>query len=240
MPPSPPARPRMPSISARGALRRSDAPPPPAAALPPAAAPRSPRPAQHRARGTAGAGFTRGRRGHRMLRSVRKVTGADHRRARPGTDKCRTQGRSARAGVRNRVKSGARRSFLLALCAIMYFSGRYQQLARFRGGGRRDRRRSTSSHERPRPDQARSNLMSRNLRTICAVLLARHHGRPCQAQTPEPTPLRFSLDGRVEGPSALFLVPLDRGYYKNEVARRDHRRCRQRVRADHPRRLRQP
>jgi len=39
---------------------------------------------------------------------------------------------------------------------------------------------------------------------------------PATAQTPEPLPLRFSLDGRVEGPSALFLLPLDRGLYKNE------------------------
>jgi NitT/TauT family transport system substrate-binding protein len=29
-------------------------------------------------------------------------------------------------------------------------------------------------------------------------------------------PLRFSLDGRIEGPSALFLAPLDRGYFKAE------------------------
>lgn len=36
------------------------------------------------------------------------------------------------------------------------------------------------------------------------------------AQPAEPTPLRFSLDGRIEGPSALFLLPLDRGYYKSE------------------------
>jgi len=52
--------------------------------------------------------------------------------------------------------------------------------------------------------------------TICAVLLAVITADPAKTQTPEPTPLRFSLDGRVEGPSALFLVPLDRGYYKNE------------------------
>jgi NitT/TauT family transport system substrate-binding protein len=39
---------------------------------------------------------------------------------------------------------------------------------------------------------------------------------PAAAQTPEQTTVRFSLDGRIEGPSALFLLPLDRGYYKNE------------------------
>ena len=43
----------------------------------------------------------------------------------------------------------------------MFFSGRHQQLVRFRGGGRRDHRRSTSTHERPRPNPARSNLMPR-------------------------------------------------------------------------------
>ena len=51
---------------------------------------------------------------------------------------------------------------------------------------------------------------------LCAFALALITADPAKAQTPEPTPLRFSLDGRVEGPSALFLLPLDRGYYKNE------------------------
>lgn len=51
---------------------------------------------------------------------------------------------------------------------------------------------------------------------LSAVLIAFITAGPAIAQTPEPTPLRFSLDGRVEAPSALFLLPLDRGYYKNE------------------------
>ncbi len=51
---------------------------------------------------------------------------------------------------------------------------------------------------------------------VCAVLLALIAAGPAKAQTPEPTPVRFSLDGRIEGPSALFLLPLDRGYYKNK------------------------
>jgi NitT/TauT family transport system substrate-binding protein len=50
---------------------------------------------------------------------------------------------------------------------------------------------------------------------VCAVLLALIAAGPAYAQTPD-TPVRFSLDGRVEGPSALFLLPLDRGYYKHE------------------------
>ena len=37
-----------------------------------------------------------------------------------------------------------------------------------------------------------------------------------RAETAPPVPLRFSLDSRFEGPSALFLVPVDRGYYTNE------------------------
>ena len=55
-------------------------------------------------------------------------------------------------------------------------------------------------------------------RTSClgAIALALITAGPAKAQTPEPTPVRFSLDGRAEGPSALFLLPLDRGFYKNE------------------------
>jgi NitT/TauT family transport system substrate-binding protein len=30
------------------------------------------------------------------------------------------------------------------------------------------------------------------------------------------TPLKFSLDGRLEGPAALFLVPQDKGYFRHE------------------------
>jgi NitT/TauT family transport system substrate-binding protein len=51
---------------------------------------------------------------------------------------------------------------------------------------------------------------------LYAFALALITADPVNAQTPDPTPVRFSLDGRVEGPSALFLLPLDRGYYKNE------------------------
>ena len=51
---------------------------------------------------------------------------------------------------------------------------------------------------------------------ICALALALVTADPVKAQAPEPTQIRFSLDGRIEGPSALFLLPLDRGYYKNE------------------------
>jgi NitT/TauT family transport system substrate-binding protein len=51
---------------------------------------------------------------------------------------------------------------------------------------------------------------------VCALLLALVAAGPAGAQTSESTTIRFSLDGRIEGPSALFLLPLDRGYYKNE------------------------
>ena len=30
------------------------------------------------------------------------------------------------------------------------------------------------------------------------------------------TPIKFSLDFKLEGPAAPFLLPLDRGYYKSE------------------------
>jgi NitT/TauT family transport system substrate-binding protein len=57
-------------------------------------------------------------------------------------------------------------------------------------------------------------------RTSClgavATALALLTAGPADAQTQAPTAIRFSLDGRVEGPSALFLVPLDRGYYSSE------------------------
>jgi NitT/TauT family transport system substrate-binding protein len=51
---------------------------------------------------------------------------------------------------------------------------------------------------------------------LCALALALIAAGPAKAQAPEQTPIRFSLDGRIEGPSALFLLPLDRGFYKNE------------------------
>jgi NitT/TauT family transport system substrate-binding protein len=46
-------------------------------------------------------------------------------------------------------------------------------------------------------------------------MLALAAASPGHAQSSDPVPIRFSLDGRIEGPSALFLVPLDRGYYKS-------------------------
>jgi len=35
-----------------------------------------------------------------------------------------------------------------------------------------------------------------------------------QAQTPTPTPIKFQLDWRFEGPAALFLQPVAKGYFK--------------------------
>jgi len=49
-----------------------------------------------------------------------------------------------------------------------------------------------------------------------ALALALCIAGPAVAQPPESTAIRFNLDSRFEGPSALFLVPLDRGQYKNE------------------------
>lgn len=45
--------------------------------------------------------------------------------------------------------------------------------------------------------------------TLAAILIA---GGPAAAQTK----VKFSLDGQIEGPSALFLLPLDKGYFKAE------------------------
>jgi NitT/TauT family transport system substrate-binding protein len=50
--------------------------------------------------------------------------------------------------------------------------------------------------------------------TLALALIAGTTG-PAATQTTE-TQVRFSLDGRIEGPSALFLLPLDRGFYKHE------------------------
>ena len=37
------------------------------------------------------------------------------------------------------------------------------------------------------------------------------------------TPIKFSLDFKLEGPAAPFLVPLDKGYYKAEGVNVEHR-----------------
>lgn len=50
---------------------------------------------------------------------------------------------------------------------------------------------------------------------VYAAVLAFVTAGPVYAQSSDQVPIRFSLDGRIEGPSALFLLPLDRGFYKN-------------------------
>jgi NitT/TauT family transport system substrate-binding protein len=47
---------------------------------------------------------------------------------------------------------------------------------------------------------------------VAALVLAGAPASPAAAQTG----IKFSLDGRLEGPEALVLVPLDRGYFKSE------------------------
>jgi NitT/TauT family transport system substrate-binding protein len=47
---------------------------------------------------------------------------------------------------------------------------------------------------------------------VAALALACASASPAAAQTG----VKFSLDGRLEGPEALVLVPLDRGYFKSE------------------------
>lgn len=65
-------------------------------------------------------------------------------------------------------------------------------------------------------DQIRPGRTSCLCTCLYALALALITAGPAGAQAPEPTSIRFSLDGRADGPSALFLLPLDRGFYKNE------------------------
>ena len=51
------------------------------------------------------------------------------------------------------------------------------------------------------------------------------------------TALKFSLDGKLEGPAAIFLVPQDKGYYQHEsidVTIDEGATPRNRSRASHP------
>lgn len=54
-------------------------------------------------------------------------------------------------------------------------------------------------------------------RWLGAFALALILAGPAAAEPAERSPIRFALDGRIEGPSALFLLPLDRGYYRSEA-----------------------
>jgi NitT/TauT family transport system substrate-binding protein len=51
-----------------------------------------------------------------------------------------------------------------------------------------------------------------SVRILAVVLAAMLHGGPAAAETA----VKFSLDSRYEGPSAPFLIGIDRGYYKAE------------------------
>jgi NitT/TauT family transport system substrate-binding protein len=66
------------------------------------------------------------------------------------------------------------------------------------------------------PDQVRSRLSPDRARRRSACLLAAAIALagawPASAQTS----LKFSLDGRLEGPEALVLLPQDKGYFKTE------------------------
>jgi NitT/TauT family transport system substrate-binding protein len=52
--------------------------------------------------------------------------------------------------------------------------------------------------------------------SLCVLALAIAIVGPAVAQPAATVHVRFSLDGRFEGPAALFLAPLDRGYFKSE------------------------
>jgi NitT/TauT family transport system substrate-binding protein len=55
--------------------------------------------------------------------------------------------------------------------------------------------------------------LGRTAAIVATVLLA---AQPAWAQSTQPTPLRFSLDWKVEGPAGIFLVPQERGYFRQE------------------------
>jgi NitT/TauT family transport system substrate-binding protein len=121
----------------------------------------------------------------------------------------------ARDGVRNSVKIGKRgRSRLRFAPSCTFLAG----INIWRGfGAGADEIIVGALRPMSVLDQIRPGRTScRGTSSICAILLAFITAGPAIAQTPEPTPVRFSLDGRIEAPSALFLLPLDRGYYKNE------------------------
>ena len=51
---------------------------------------------------------------------------------------------------------------------------------------------------------------------LASVLLALASGAGLSAASAADTDIKFSLDFKFEGPSAPFLVPIDKGYYKAE------------------------
>ena len=70
---------------------------------------------------------------------------------------------------------------------------------------------------------------------LAAAALALVFAGPAAAQTS----IKFSLDGRLEGPEALVLLPQDKGYFKSEGLDVTRRRRGLSARTDHPRRERQ-
>ena len=57
------------------------------------------------------------------------------------------------------------------------------------------------------------------LLSAAAFALAAAIAGPARAQS---TPIKFQLDWRFEGPAALFLVPVAKGYFKAEKIGRAH------------------
>ena len=52
--------------------------------------------------------------------------------------------------------------------------------------------------------------------TFAIVVAALIAAEPTRAQSTLQTSLRFSLDWKLEGPAAIFLVPQERGYFRQE------------------------
>ena len=193
---------------------------------------RSPRRSRHRARGTGQRDCAR-MRGHRVLRCARgpilSLRARDPENITPaGTirrARC-SQLCEERRAVRSRLLFAPSCSFLAGISIRCGFGAGADEIIVG----------VLSSHERPRPYQARSNLML----WLRWLLLALITAGPANAQTPEPDagPVQPGRAGRrAFGPVSVAARP---GLLQERVAQCDHRRRGQRVRADHPRRLRQP
>ena len=69
-----------------------------------------------------------------------------------------------------------------------------------------------------------SHLLALTIAVAVPAMAQNHNNAQAPAKapaaTPAPTPtpavprVRFIVDGRLEGPSAMFLLPLERGYFK--------------------------
>ncbi len=88
--------------------------------------------------------------------------------------------------------------------------------------------------ERPRWPLASATVHAASAALVAALVSATVFTSPAAAQTG----IKFSLDGRLEGPAALVPRPPGPGLLQGRGARRHHRRGGDAARADHPGRFR--